>query len=139
MASTYTGVSVKVENLRPTIAALEKAGVDIADLKEAFKEIGIRVERRAKAITHDRSGNLDRGIRASNRKNAAIITSRATVSINSQGKSQGRRGYHRNVYYGSKHNPNPLPYLVMAVQDNHFQIRDLLVFGVNKAIRDAGF
>lgn len=64
---------VEVRGLRETVRTLEKFGVEVADLKAAFKRIGTLVVNEAKSLAPHRTGKLAGNIRASNTKNKSVI------------------------------------------------------------------
>lgn len=64
---------VQVKGLRETIRSLERFGVQVADLKAAFRKVGNLVVDEAKPRTNPLTGKLAGSIRASNTKNKAVI------------------------------------------------------------------
>lgn len=84
---------VRVTGLRQATRALERLGVSVEDLKEAFSNIGRRVVQDAKALTPVRTGKLQNSIRASKAKNKATLRG-GTSRVN----------YASFVEYGSIHN-----------------------------------
>lgn len=59
--------------MRETIRSLEKFGVEVNDLKAAFKRIGSMVASDAQSLAPHLSGTLAGSIRPSNTKNKAVI------------------------------------------------------------------
>ena len=64
---------LEVKGLRETVRTLEKFGVEVADLKAAFKRIGTLVSTEAKSLVSTRTGKLAGNIRPSNTKNKSVI------------------------------------------------------------------
>lgn len=67
----YSGV--KIEGLRETVRNLERLGVAVEDLKEAFSSISREVVAEASGIVPVLDGELVATIRAANTKNRAVI------------------------------------------------------------------
>lgn len=129
MARTQTGFSLKVFNLRETVKALEQLGVDSQDLKEGFGRISDKVRDTAKQEAPKRTGALAANIRASRRKNAAVVSS---------SQPRGGRPYHWFVYRGSIHNSPPDRYLARAVAKEIGFVEDAVSEALDEAIRRAG-
>ena len=118
---------VKVEGLRQTVRSLERFGVDVADLKAAFKRIGNMVVREAVSLTPTLTGRLAASIRASNTKN----------------KSEVRAGSAKVVYagvqhYGGYNNIEPHPFLTKAVDRNETKTVQVLEHELKSLIRSLG-
>lgn len=64
---------VKVTGLRETVRSLERAGVEVNDLRAAFTKIGQVVVARAERNVHGRTGALSASIRPSRTKNKAVV------------------------------------------------------------------
>lgn len=64
---------IRVEGLRETVRALERFGVDVEDLKEAFGSIARDVAADAAALVPVDSGALQASIRPAKTKNKAIV------------------------------------------------------------------
>lgn len=64
---------VTVKGLKETIRTLEKFGVEVADLKAAFRKIGDNVTNDAKRRVPKVSGALSASIKPSNTKNKSIV------------------------------------------------------------------
>ncbi len=74
------GVSVKVEGLNKTLTALQRAGVEVADLKDAMGAIAAEGARLASGFAPVRSGRLRNTIRGNKAKaKAIVIAGRAKV------------------------------------------------------------
>ena len=67
------GRGVRIEGLRETVRSLERFGVEVQDLKAAFKKIGSLVANDAKSLAPHLSGKLAGSIRPSNTKNKSIV------------------------------------------------------------------
>lgn len=63
----------QVTGLRQTVRDLEKLGVQVGDLKVAFKSIGQLVADNARERAPKRTGTLANTIKASNTKNKAVV------------------------------------------------------------------
>ncbi len=120
---------VKITGLRENIAAMKKAGVEVADLKEAFAPISDKAAAQARALAPRRSGRLAGNVRASRRQNAAVIT-----------VGGARVYYARYVHFGSVHNPRPVPFMFQAVDAlaRSGWIEDAVERGLTVALRRAG-
>lgn len=66
--------SVQVEGLTKTIRGLQKAGVEVDDLKDAFADIAAKGARLASSFAPVRSGKLRASIRGNRAKNKAVVT-----------------------------------------------------------------
>lgn len=66
--------SVQIEGLTKTIRGLQKAGVEVDDLKDAFADIASRGARLASSFAPVRSGKLRASIRGNRAKNKAVVT-----------------------------------------------------------------
>lgn len=71
MATSDTGV--RIEGLRETVRTLERYGVDVEDLKEAFGAISRDVATEAAGIVPVRTGRLRNSIRPTRTKNRAVV------------------------------------------------------------------
>lgn len=69
-----SGIGVQVEGLRETVRALERAGVEVDDLKDVFSDIAATGARIVKPLTPVRSGALAGSVRGNRAKNKAVIT-----------------------------------------------------------------
>lgn len=66
---------VYVEGLRETVRNLERFGVEVADLKEAFVEIADQVATEGRRIVPTDSGRLAASIKPAKTKNKAVVRS----------------------------------------------------------------
>lgn len=64
---------VAITGLRETIRALERYGVEVADLKAAFGQISDEIVGEARGNVDDDSGALGSTIRAARTKNKAVV------------------------------------------------------------------
>ena len=119
------GFGVRIEGLRETVRGLEALGVETADLKDAFQRASIKVRDEARDIAPARTGKLRGRIQASRTKNKAEVRVSGTE-------------YHRYVYFGSVHNPNPVPFLRIALGAAMPGVEADVLDGVNEAIAKAG-
>lgn len=108
-------MGVAIEGLRQTVRSLERFGVEVSDLKAAFKRIGSLVQRDAQARAPKKTGRLAASIRPSNTKNKSIL----------------RAGSARVVYagvqhYGGYNNIKPHPFLSDAVDANRQKVQEEL-------------
>lgn len=67
-------VNVQVDGLRELVRDLERAGVEVADLKESFSKIADEASESARGHTPRRSGALAASVRGNKAKNKAIVT-----------------------------------------------------------------
>lgn len=116
---------VRVDGLKQTVAAMQKAGVEVDDLKDGFARVGAEVVAKGRALSPTRTGRLDRSIRASRRKNGVVV-------------SAGGAGvpYARYVAYGSIHNPHPVPFIELAAAAT--DVDGLIAQALNEALGRAG-
>lgn len=99
---------VQVEGLREVVRTLEKAGVELSDLKGAFQRIGQNVAEDAKENVNNMTGRLAASIRPSRTKNKAVIRA-----------GSARLPYAGVIEYGwPGHNIEAQEYLRGAVEDN---------------------
>lgn len=98
---------VRIEGLREAVRALERAGVELSDLKAAFRKIGQNVADDAQTNVNDRSGRLASSIRPSNTKNKAVVRA-----------GSARVPYAGVIEYGGYNNITPQSYLRDAVDRN---------------------
>lgn len=98
---------VRVEGLRETIRSLERFGVEVSDLKTAFKKIGNIVVDEAKTLAPKKSGALAASIKPSNTKNKSIVRA-----------GSARVVYAGVIHYGGYHGIEPHPFLTDAVTNN---------------------
>lgn len=65
---------MRVEGLREVVRGLEKLGVEVDDLKDAFASIADEGARLAAGFVHSRSGRLEGSLRGNRAKARAVIT-----------------------------------------------------------------
>lgn len=116
---------VRVDGLKQTVTAMQRAGVEVDDLKDGFAKVGQAVTTRAKVLSPSRTGRLDASIRASRRKNGVVVSA-----------GGARAPYARYVAYGSIHNPNPVAFLELAVAST--PIDPMVAEALNAALARAG-
>jgi hypothetical protein len=74
-------VSVEVTGLREVVRGLERAGVDVADLKTVFGRIATEAADVGRGFTPRRTGALAGSVRGNKAKNRAVVTwGKASVS-----------------------------------------------------------
>lgn len=83
----------RVKGLNEAIRNLQKLGIQVADLKEAFQNISRKAVSDAQALVPVRTGKLKASIRPSKAKNKAVIRA-GTRAVN----------YASFVEFGSVHN-----------------------------------
>lgn len=85
---------VRLTGLRETVRSLERAGVEVNDLKDAFAKIGQLVTTRATHAVPRRSGALAASIRPSRTKNKSVVRAGSArvpyAGINNYGASRMR-------------------------------------------------
>lgn len=67
-------LEVHVEGLRETVRALERAGVEVNDLKDVFGGVAAEAADVARGFTPRRTGALQGSIRGNRAKNKAVVT-----------------------------------------------------------------
>lgn len=72
---------IEVTNLRETIRDLERMGVEVEDLKEAFGQISRQVVAKASAIVPRSTGRLAASIKPSKTKNRAIVRAGSPAAV----------------------------------------------------------
>lgn len=97
----------RVTGLRETIRSLEKMGVQVQDLKAAFRKIGNNVVSDAKTLVPTKTGKLAGTIKASNTKNKSVVRA-----------GSARVPYAGVQHYGGYNNIEAHPYLTDAVTQN---------------------
>ena len=119
---------VTVKGLQETIRTLQKFGVQVADLKAAFKRIGTLVSNEAKSLAPRRTGKLAGSIRASNTKNKSVIRAgKASVP------------YAGPINYGWKaRNIKGAYFMEAAVRNKHGEVITQLDEELHGLIRDLG-
>ena len=118
---------VRVQGLRETVRALERFGIEAADLKAAFKRIGTLIQREAQTLAPTKSGRLAASIKPSNTKNKSIVRA-----------GGARIPYAGVIHYGGYHNIEPHPFLTDAVSRNESKAVDLMDEELNRLIQSLG-
>lgn len=114
---------VRVNGLRETVRSLERFGVQVADLKAAFKRIGNMVVTDARSLAPHKSGRLAATIKASNTKNKSIVRA-----------GSARVPYAGVIHYGGYNNISPHPYLTDSVTKNEKKSVSIMQEELNRLI-----
>jgi HK97 gp10 family phage protein len=105
-------MTIRAEGLKETIKSLEKAGVEVQDLKAASKKAGNVVADESKSLAPVKSGKLRNSIRASNTKNKSVVRA-----------GGARLPYAAPIHYGwPGHNIEPHPFLTDALSIKHDEV-----------------
>ena len=67
-------LEVRVEGLQETVRALQRAGVEVNDLKDVFAPIAAEAADVAQGFTPRRTGALRASVRGNRAKNKAVVT-----------------------------------------------------------------
>jgi HK97 gp10 family phage protein len=118
---------VHFKGLRETVRSLEKLGVQVSDLKAAFKKIGNLVATDAKSRAPKKSGALAATIKPSNTKNKSVIRA-----------GSARVPYAGVIHYGGYNNIEPHPYLTNAVDAKQKEAVNVMEEELDKLIRSLG-
>ena len=118
---------VRVQGLRETVRALERLGVQAADLKAAFKRIGAFVRTDAQALAPHKTGRLAASIRESNTKNKSEIRA-----------GGARIPYAGVIHYGGYNHIEPHPFLTDAVEKNQAKAVNEMDKELNRLIASLG-
>ena len=118
---------VEVKGLRETVRTLERFGVQVADLKAAFKRIGNLVVNEAKILAPHRSGRLEGSIKASNTKNKSVVRA-----------GSARVPYAGVIHYGGYNNIKPQPFLTSALAAKQGEATEALDTELKGLIRGLG-
>ena len=116
---------VRVQGLKQTVSAMQRAGVEVEDLKEGFAAVGDAVVTRARGLSPSRTGKLDASIRASRRKNGVVVSA-----------GGARAPYAGYVAYGSIHPPHPVAFIELASAMT--PIDSLIAEALNASLARAG-
>lgn len=109
-------MTVAVKGLNETVRSLKKFGVEVKDLKAAFKRIGTNVVEKAQTKAPIKTGKLAGSIKASNTQNKATVRA-----------GGARYPYAGVIHYGyPARNIEPHPFLSEAVEENRSESIDLL-------------
>lgn len=122
------GGSVKVDGLNKTLTALQRAGVEVADLKDAMSAIAAEGARLASGFAPVRTGRLRNTIRGNKAKAKAIVIA-----------GRARTPYAGAINYGWP-NRGIKPSLFMQRADKALADKavDMLEAGIDRAIERAG-
>lgn len=118
---------VRIVGLKEAIRDLERAGVELSDLKAAFKRIGQNVADDAKTNVNSQSGRLAASIRPSNTKNKAVVRA-----------GSARVPYAGVIEYGGYNNIGEQMNLNDAVEDNQQSSVDELEAELEAMVRRLG-
>ena len=72
---------LRISGLRETVRKLERLGVDVQDLKEAFGKISREVASEAQGLVRVKTGALQRTIRPARTKNKAVVRAGNGTSV----------------------------------------------------------
>lgn len=97
---------VRVDGLRQTTRALERLGIEVADLKESMQRIGSKVVSDAQSSAPERTGALKASIRQSKAKNKIDVLA-----------GRAKTYYASFVEYGAVNN-KPVEMVTKAVSGN---------------------
>lgn len=101
-------MTVQVTGLKETVKSLKRFGVEVSDLKAAFKRIGERVANEAKTLAPTKTGKLAGSVRAAQQQNKAVIRA-----------GGARLPYAGVIHYGwPAHGIEPHPFLTDAIDSN---------------------
>lgn len=101
-------MTVQVNGLKETIRSLKRFGVEVKDLKAAFKRIGDKVATDARTLAPSTSGRLAGSVRAAQQQNKAVIRA-----------GGAKVPYAGVIHYGwPARNIEPHPFLTDAISDN---------------------
>lgn len=122
------GGSVKVDGLNKTLTALQRAGVEVADLKDAMSAIAAEGARLASGFAPKRTGRLAATVRGNKAKAKAIVIA-----------GRARTPYVGAINYGWP-NRGIKPALFMQRADKALADKavDMLEAGIDRAIERAG-
>ena len=113
---------IAVTGLKSTIFKMKKYGVQVEDLKNAFRKIGDKMESEGRRNAPRETGTLAGTVRRSDKQNAVWIR----VGNERQPGRAGAVEYAPFVMFGSVHNPNPNPWLYRQAARWEPWIRDTL-------------
>jgi phage gpG-like protein len=119
---------VHLKGLREAVRSIEELGVEVQDLKAAFKKAGDLIAGVAKGRAPKKSGALAATIKPSNTKNKSVIRAGSAKVV-----------YAGVIHYGwPGHNIEPHPYLTDAVAEKQDEAVDVVEKELNKLIRSLG-
>jgi hypothetical protein len=135
-----SGGSVKVDGLNKTLTALQRAGVEVADLKAAMGAIAAEGARLASGFAPVRSGRLRNTIRGNKAKaKAVVIAGRAKVpyaGVINYGWNQPHAAAAASGW--TRRNIKPSLFMQRADKALAPQAVKMLEAGIDKAIERAG-
>ena len=119
---------MRVENLNQTVRALQRAGVEVSDLKATFSAISAEGARMASSFAPKRTGRLAGSVRGNKAKNKAVIIA-----------GRARIPYAGAINYGWRAR-NIRPSLFMQRVDTAITPRAITMLneGLTEAIKKAG-
>lgn len=120
-------MGTRVDGLRETVRSLERFGVQVADLKAAFKKIGAFISDEARTLAPKKSGRLAASIKPSNTKNKSIVRA-----------GGAKIPYAGVIHYGGYNNISPHPFLTDAVSRNEGQVVKMMDDELNHLIKSLG-
>lgn len=119
---------IRVHGLREVVRSLEKFGVEVSDLKAAFKKVGTFIVDEAQSRAPMRSGRLAASIRPSNTKNKSVVRA-----------GSARVPYAGVIHYGwPGHNISPQPFLTDALEANQDEAVEIIEDELQRLIRSLG-
>jgi phage gpG-like protein len=68
-----SSAGVRISGLKSTVRSLQKLGVEVTDLKAAFRKVADVVTGTARGLVHNQTGTLAANIRPGNSKNRATV------------------------------------------------------------------
>lgn len=119
--------NVRVTGLRETVRSLERFGIEVGDLKNAFNKAGQIVVNEAQSMVPTLSGRLAASIRASKTKN------KAEVRAGSAGIP-----YAGVIHYGGYNNITGVPFLTDAVDRKQAEAIAAIETDLNRLIQSMG-
>lgn len=119
-----TSYGVEISGINKFVRSMERMGVDIQDLKAAFKRVSSLVASDAKQRVHTRGGALAASIREGNAKNKAIVRA-GSAKVPYAGVQE----------YGGYNNITPMNFLRGAAEDNEAKSVRLIDEGISDLIR----
>lgn len=118
---------IQITGLKQTVRSLEKFGVEVSDLKAAFKKVAGAVADDSRGLINNRSGALAGSIRTGNSKNKAIVRA-----------GSGRVPYAGVINFGGYHNIEGQHFLERAAQENESQSVRMIEEEIQNLIRSIG-
>jgi hypothetical protein len=117
---------VEISGAKETAVAFQRAGTALADIKDAFNDIGKEIASKAKTMAPEgATGKLRNSIKARRRQNEVAVAAGGRAAP-----------YTEFVYFGSVHNSPPNPFLQQALVGAG--VEDKIARAVTEAIAEAG-